>query len=401
MTLRIAYLVNLHPAVSQTFIRREIRALERCGVTVARFAFRGWNIPTLDKADQEEREHTRYVLEGGAPALASALLKQLVTGPARLFSAAALALRMARASDRHAGLHLVYLLEACVLRRWLADLKIDHLHAHYATNSAEVALLVHALGGPRFSFTAHGSDIMDRPAQMALDVKLEGASFVAAVCAFGRNQIFRWVPYALWHKVEVVRCGLERGYGDTSVPPVAPQRGLVCIGRLAKEKGQSVLLQAIAQLKRRGHRVEATLVGDGPFRTELERLIAAEGLQEQIRLTGSLDAAGVERELRSARALVVPSLSEGLPVVIMEAMAQRRPVIAPYLAGIPELVQPGTTGWLYPASDVEALCAAIEQCLAATEAELAAIGEAARARVWAAHDVDVQARKLLALMATP
>jgi colanic acid/amylovoran biosynthesis glycosyltransferase len=401
MTLHVAYLVNLHPAVSQTFIRREIHALERCGARVTRFALRGWESRPVDVEDQQERDRTRYILKEGPAGLALALMGQLVASPARLFAAAALALRLARTSDRHAGLHLVYLLEACVLRRWLADLGVDHLHAHFATNPAEVALLTRALGGPCFSFTAHGSDIMDRPAQMGLDTKLTGASFAAAVCSFGRNQIFRWVPYSLWPKVEVVRCGLQRGYGDASAPPTARQRGIVCVARLAREKGQPLLLQAIARLKSRGLRVEATLVGDGPIRGELERLIAAEGLSEQVRLIGSLDAAGVERELRQARALVVPSLSEGLPVVIMEAMANRRPVIAPYLAGIPELVLPGKTGWLYPASDIDALCAAIEACLAASDGELAAIGEEARRQVWSAHDVDVQARKLLALMSNP
>ena len=401
MTLHVAYLVNLHPAVSQTFIRREIHALERCGAKVTRLALRGWDSQPVEEADKQERDRTRYVLKRGAARLALALLRQLIAGPVRLFTAAVLALRLARTSDRHPALHLVYLLEACVLRRWLADLKVDHLHAHFATNSAEVALLTRTLGGPRFSFTAHGSDIMDRPAQMGLDDKLAGASFVAAVCSFGRNQIFRWVPYPLWRKVEVVRCGLQRGYGDASAPPTSRQRGLVCVGRLARKKGQPLLLQAIVRLKSRGLRVEATLVGDGPIRGELERLIAAEGLGEQVRLTGSLDAAGVERELHQARALVVPSLSEGLPVVIMEAMANRRPVIAPYLAGIPELVLPGKTGWLYPASDVDALCAAIEECLGASDAELAAIGEEARRQVWLAHDVDVQARKLLALMSKP
>ena len=184
-----------------------------------------------------------------------------------------------------------------------------------------------------------------------------------------------------------------------SKPPTARQRGLLCVGRLAREKGQPLLLQAIVRLKARGLRVEATLVGDGPIRAELEQLIAAEGLGDQVRLTGSLDAAGVERELQRARVLVVPSLSEGLPVVIMEAMANRRPVIAPYLAGIPELVLPGKTGWLYPASDADALCDAIEKCLAASDADLASIGEESRRQVWAHHDVDVEAGKLLGLMA--
>lgn len=398
MTFHVAYLVNQYPAVSQTFIKREIMALERCGATVSRFALRGWDSPLVDADDQLEQGRTRYVLKEGAWGLGHALLRQFVANPARLLSALVLAFRLARGSDRHVGLHLAYLAEACVLRCWLADSGVDHVHAHFATNSSEVALLVKTLGGPRFSFTAHGSDIMDRPTQMALDAKLAGARFAAAVCSFGRNQIFRWVPYSMWSKVVVVRCGLQRGYGDNSVPPESRHRGLVCVGRLSKEKGQPLLIQAIGRLKELGLEVPLTLVGDGPMRAELERLILDHGLGDLVRLTGSLDSAGVQHELRQARALVISSLSEGLPVVIMEAMAHRRPVIAPFLAGIPELVLPGRTGWLYPAGDIEALADAIRACMAASGPDLTALGEAASRQVWAAHDVDVQARKLLELM---
>ena len=397
MAFHVAYLVNQYPAVSQTFIKREIHALERQGVTVTRFALRGWDTPLVDAEDRREQQCTRYVLKGGVRSLAWALGRQLVTAPWRLLAATMLMFRLARRSDRHLGLHWAYLAEACVLRRWLADTGVDHLHAHFATNPAEVASLVRALGGPCFSFTAHGSDILDRPAQMGLDHKLAGASFAVAVCSFGRNQIFRWVPGSMWSKVVVVRCGLQRGYGDGAVP-ADTQRGLVCVGRLSKEKGQPLLIQAVSALRRRGLRIELTLVGDGPMRAELERIVDDEALTEQVRFTGSLDAAGVEHELRQARALVMPSLSEGLPVVIMEAMAQRRPVIAPFLAGIPELVLPGKTGWLYPASDVEALAAAIEACLDCSAADLVDMGEEAHRNVWAMHDVDAQARELLALM---
>jgi glycosyltransferase involved in cell wall biosynthesis len=396
--LHVGYLVNIYPAVSQTFIRREILALERCGARVTRFALRGWNDVLPDEDDRIEQAQTIYVLQRGALKLAAEIVLQFFTSPLQLLRAFALALRLARASDRSVAVHLAYLAEACFLRRRATELKLDHLHAHFATNPAAVGLLTRTLGGPPFSFTAHGSDIMDRPAQVGLAEKVGGASFGAAVCSFGRTQIFRWIPTALWDKVKVVRCGLEPGYGAGSTPPKARQRAIVCVGRLAPEKGQLLLIQAICRMKARGIRVEATLVGDGPLRGEIERSIAASNLLDQVRLTGSLDAAGVRRELLAARALVVSSLSEGLPIVIMEAMAHRRPVIAPFLAGIPELVSSERTGWLYPASDVDALCCAIQACLDATEHQLAVMGDEACRQVWLSHDVDVQARNLLELM---
>ena len=396
--LHVAYLVNQYPAVSHTFIKREIQALERRGVRVSRFALRGWQGELVDADDRAERERTRYVLQQGAAVLLLALVRSAFAGPRRFCNAVALTLRMSHGSDRSFAVHMAYLAEACLLNQWLAETSVTHLHAHFATNPAEVASLVRALGGPPYSFTAHGSDIMDRPAQMALAHKVGDAAFVVAVCSFGRNQLFRWTPYNVWAKVAVVRCGLQAGYGNGSVSPGAEHQRLVCIGRLSKEKGQPLLIEAAAQLNAQGVPVEITLVGDGPMRGEVERLIEHHGLSAHVRLTGWLDAQGIECELRQARALVVSSLSEGLPVVIMEAMANRRPVIAPFLSGIPELVVHGETGWLYPASDVLALMDAIKTCMGIAPEALAIIGDRAHHAVWAAHDADVEAAKLLTLM---
>jgi hypothetical protein len=163
MAPRVAYLVNQYPAVSQTFIRREIHALERLGFVVDRMALRGWDAVLVDDSDRAELARTRYVLKLGPTGLALAVLRNAVRRPARLLSALALALSMARGSDRPWPLHLVYFAEACVIRSWLDEAPVAHLHAHFATNPAEVAMLVGALDGPPYSFTAHGSDIMDRP----------------------------------------------------------------------------------------------------------------------------------------------------------------------------------------------------------------------------------------------
>jgi colanic acid/amylovoran biosynthesis glycosyltransferase len=394
MTVHVTYLVNQYPAVSHTFIRREINALERRGLKVHRVALRGWNAKLVDERDVKEQALTRYVLKLGAMGLAGALCREALRSPRRMFCAARLVLRMARQSDRPLVAHLAYLAEACVIRRWTAETGSDHLHAHFATNPAEVAMLARALGGPPYSFTAHGSDIMNRPAQVGLDVTVRDAAFVAAVCSFGRSQIFKWVPHKLWDRVRIVRCGLERGYGEASTAPAASSNRLLCIGRLSKEKGQLLLIEATRLLADAGDAPEVVLVGDGPMRSEVEALIARHGLVGKIRIAGWLDANGIEAELRQARALVVPSLSEGLPVVIMEAMAHRRPVIAPYVAGIPELVTHGANGWLFPASDTAALAAAMKSCLDLDADGLARMGASAHARVWQMHDVDVEARKL-------
>jgi glycosyltransferase involved in cell wall biosynthesis len=321
-----------------------------------------------------------------------ALLTEAIRSPRGMLRALALAWRMGTLSGRRV-VQLAYVAEACVVRRWASEASVEHLHAHFATNSAEVVMLARALGAPPYSFTAHGSDIGDRPAQVGLSLTVAHAAFVATVCSFGRSQVFKWVDPALWTRVHVVGCGLERGYAR-DMPPVSNTGPLLCIGRLSKEKGQLVLLQAVRLLSDAGERVDVVLAGDGPMRSQLQTTIGELRLESQVRLAGALDGPAVEEALRSARALVVPSLSEGLPVVIMEAFAAGRPVIAPFLGGIPELVTHGLNGWLYPAGDAALLAAAMRQALHASETQLRHMGRAARDAVWAAHDVDDAARKL-------
>jgi glycosyltransferase involved in cell wall biosynthesis len=181
------------------------------------------------------------------------------------------------------------------------------------------------------------------------------------------------------------------------VPVVAAAPRLVCVGRLCEQKGQLLLVRACARLAARKVLFELVLAGDGEMRQEIEREVALLGLQRQVRITGWISAARVREEIVSARALVLPSFAEGLPVVLMEAMALRRPVLTTYVAGIPELVRDGVHGWLLPAGDVEALVRALEECLAASDGTLARMGEAGRARVLAAHSIEAEAAKLARL----
>ena len=393
--LKLAYFVNQYPKVSHSFIRREILALERHGCEVLRIALRGWGEPLPDEEDQRERQRTRYVLRRGVRGLLLPLLVMLVRRPVRLLTAFRLALRMSRDSDRPLPYHLIYVIEACRIALWLADAGIEHLHAHFGTNSAEIAMLARALGGPPYSFTVHGPDEFIRP--MGLEEKIHRAAFVVAISDFGRSQLYMRSCYADWPKVRVVHCGLERAFYDGDpVPPVEAPR-LVCVGRLCEAKGQLLLLDAAARLAAGGTPFELVLAGDGPLRGELEALIHRHGLTRQVRITGWIASAEVRREILAARAMVLPSFAEGLPVVIMEAMALRRPVLSTYVAGIPELVRPGENGWLFPAGSIESLAEAMQDCLARPPRELQAMGDAAYARVLSRHAIDVETAKLAAL----
>jgi colanic acid/amylovoran biosynthesis glycosyltransferase len=397
--LRVAYLVNQYPKVSHSFIRREILALERQGVELHRFAVRGWDAETPDRADAQERERTRYLLREGSGALLLPTLRALVRNPRRFFAALALALRLARGADRALPYHLVYLAEACRLGEWLDGARAVHLHAHFGTNAAEVALLAHALGGPPFSFTVHGPEEFDRPVALHLGAKAHAAAFVVAVSSYGRSQLYRWVACADWPRIEVVHCGLDRSF-DAEPPVAVPAVArLVSVGRLCEQKGQLLLLDALQRLVADRVDIELVLAGDGEMRQDIEAKIDSLGLRSRVRITGWIGAEQVRDEMLAARALVLPSFAEGLPVVVMEAMALGRPVITTYVAGIPELVRDGQTGWLVAAGDVAGLAEAMKDCLSSPLARLQAMATAARAIVRERHDVDREAAKLRALFA--
>jgi colanic acid/amylovoran biosynthesis glycosyltransferase len=397
--LKIAYFVNHYPKVSHSFIRREILALERLGVCVQRLALRGWDTPTPDAEDRQERERTQYVLRGGASALLLPTLRALLVSPIRFLAAARLAIKMASASpDRPLPYHLAYLGEACLILRWLRAAGTRHLHAHFGTNSAEIAMLVNALGGLPYSFTVHGPDEFMQ--QMGLAEKIHRSAFVVAISSYGRSQLYLRLPAENWPKVEVVHCGLEKPFYDVPPVPIPTAPRLVCVGRLCEAKGQLLLVEAAAALAARNVAFELVLAGDGPLRGTLEQLIERRDLRRQVRITGWLSSDEVRDEILAARALVLPSFAEGLPVVIMEAMALRRPVLSTYIAGIPELVTPGENGWLVPAGSLEELTAALEACLTTPAEQLQKLGDAGHRSVIANHSVDIEAIKLAKLFMT-
>lgn len=392
--MRIAYFINQYPKVSHSFIRREILALERQGVEVQRIALRGWDAELQDAEDASERGKTRYVLQSGIKGLLTPTWQVLRAQPRRFFQALWLAMRLGLRADRAWPYHLVYLAEACQVLQWLQAGEAKHVHAHFGTNSTEVVMLANVLGGPAYSFTVHGPEEFDKPQFLHIGEKVRRAAFVAAVSSYGRSQLFRWVAHDHWAKVKVVHCGLERSFHDVAPVSVPTAPRLVCVGRLCEQKGQLLLLEAVRILAGQSIAFELVLAGDGELRGQIEALIARHGLQQQVRITGWISSAQVREEILAARALVLPSFAEGLPVVIMEAMALRRPVLTTYVAGIPELVRPGENGWLFPAGAVDELAAAMADCLALPAEVLQRMGEAARQRVLQRHDIDTEAARL-------
>ena len=214
--MRLAYLCNLYPAVSHSFVRREIEAIERAGHEVHRFSHRAPRADLRDDADIREAARVEVILRHGVLSLCLATLGLFLTRPAKALKASATAWRLSGPGLRQKVRHAAYLLEAAWLARRLCDLRIEHLHAHFGTNPAAVALLAHAFGGPPYSFTVHGPDEFDAPVALSLAAKIDGAAFVAAISSYGRSQLMRWSSPDQWSKIKVVRCGLDRDFLDAS-----------------------------------------------------------------------------------------------------------------------------------------------------------------------------------------
>jgi len=394
--MKVAYLVNQYPHVSHSFIRREIAALEQHGVNVERFSVRPTMAKIVDPDDQQEQAKT-HVLLGSKGALIGAFFAVMCTRPGRFFTALRLTWTTGRRSETGVLRHLIYLVEACGLAKHLESCGAQHLHAHFGTNPATVALLAHVLSGIPYSFTVHGPEEFDHPEELSLGLKIQHAAFVVAISEFGRSQLYRWCSFDHWGKIQVVHCGVDAAFLAGGPQPLNETNKLVCVGRLAEQKGQLLLLESLPPLVKEGIPFTMTLAGDGDMRGVIEKRIQELGLQQHVGITGWVSGERVKQELLAARVMVLPSFAEGLPVVIMEALALGRPVVTTYVAGIPELVIEGKTGWLIPAGSVERLTEALRQALRAPLDQLRTMGEAGAKRVALQHDVIREAEHLAAL----
>lgn len=393
--MRIAYLVSQYPAVSHTFIRREVKQLRALGHLVETFSVRRpSDLAKLSPADQSEATGTWYVLPPQPKRLVKAHLRALLRKPARYGSTLKRALGHRAPGVKGLLWSTFHFAESVDLARELERRGTSHLHNHFANSGANVGYLAAHYLGLDWSLTLHGTSEFDYPAGLLLADKLRAANFVACVTHFGRAQAMRLVEPEHWEKFRVVRAGIdppsscesadgERGEPQTNggheaglLDSATPAMRLVCVARLSPEKGHGGLLKAFAMLRAEGMDVELELLGGGPEQARIERLIQDLGLDAAVKLRGQVPEQQVVNAMRSATAVVLSSFMEGLPVVIMEALAVGVPVVAPCVAGIPELVEHGVSGLTFAPGDWDGLAAALRQMLgdAALRARLAAEG---------------------------
>ena len=396
---RLAYLTSLYPAVSHTFIEREISGLRDLGFEVLTASMRRPGPEHLTGPEERAAAASSfYIVETGKrPAAALAALWAALKAPGRLLRTLALAWRTAPPGARGGLKQIFYLAEAMILAHRLHAGDIDHLHAHFADPSANVAMLASALSGRPFSYTLHGPAELYEPEKWQLREKTARAAFVACISHFARSQAMYFSDPAHWRKLKIVHCGVDPDRYMRPAPPARAGLRLIFVGRLTPIKGLRVLIAAFARARAVRSDLHLTLVGDGEDRAHLETL--ARPLGEAVDFAGFLSQDSVAAAVAQADALVLPSFAEGLPVVLMEALAAARPVIATQVAGVGELVEQGVSGLLVPASDEAVLTQAI-LTLAETPPETrAAMGAAGRAKVRAEFDAKVEAARIGALFA--
>lgn len=398
---RLAYVTSTYPAASHTFILREITALEALGFQILPCAIRE---PAPDNliGPEEVAAHARtfYVLKAARrlPTLPLALLAALAR-PGRFLRALALALRTAPPGARGLLKQSFYLAEALILTRHLRARQIAHIHNHFSDHSANVSMLTSALSGIPFSYTLHGPNEFYEAHKWYFAEKTARAEFVACISHFARSQAMYFSDPVHWDKLRIVHCGVVPDRYDQ--PHNAPRDDhagtrLLFVGRLTPVKGVRLLLEALERTHAIRDDITLDIIGDGEDRAHLEALAAPLG--SRVRFLGYRSQAEVAAALAKADILVLPSFAEGLPVVLMEALASATPVICSQLAGVAELVEDGQSGFLIPAGDVATLADRI-LTLAADPERRERMGRHGQAQVRTQFDIRVEAARIGRLFA--
>ncbi|MCL3881774.1 glycosyltransferase [Marivita sp. GX14005] len=393
---KLAYLTGEYPRASDTFIQREVAHLRALGHDVLTCSIRTTGAEHL-VGDEQRREHVRTFKVLAAARNPLSVLKahaRWMRTPRRYLSALRLTWTTSPKGLRGRLYNLIYFVEAGVLAAHLDDEGVTHLHNHIAKASCTVAMLAGALSGIRWSFTIHGPDIFFEPLHWRIDEKAARASFVACISQFCRSQLMCFTDARHWDRFHIVHCGV-----DPERYEPRPRNGMTIlfVGRLAPVKGLPILLEAVARLADSYPDLQLDIIGDGPDRVALEAEVARRGLDERIAFLGYRSQSEVAEALAAADIFALPSFAEGVPVVLMEAMAAGLPVLATRIAGIPELVEDGVSGRLVAPGDENAFVDALKDLLGNAERR-AAYGTAGRAKVLAEFDARREAQWLSTLI---
>ena len=401
--MRIACLVSRYPLLSHTFIMREVLALRRAGTQVDTFTVRrAGDGHLLTEVDREADATTFAIVPPRIGALGGAHLRAFARHPGRYLATLRLALELRGPGARSALWQVFYFGESAVMWDECRRRGITHIHAHHANVASDVALLAASLGGPAWSwsFTMHGSTEFFDVREHRLPQKVERALFVRCVSDHGRSQLMSLVGTEHWEKLHVVHCGVDVAEFTADDHPREPNPApeILTVGRVVPVKGQALLVEALAELASRGIDARLTIVGDGPQLPELRERAQRLGIADRVAFEGAVGQDAVRGYYERADVFALPSFAEGLPVVLIEAMAMGLPVVASRITGIPELVEEGISGRLVVPGRGDQLVDALAALASASDDERRAMGRSGRDRVVAEFDVRDTALELRSLL---
>jgi colanic acid/amylovoran biosynthesis glycosyltransferase len=397
--MRIAYLTGEYPRATDTFIQREVFGLREQGVDVHTFSVRRTGDEHIVGPEQQsERERTFCLLPINPFKLLWIHCKLLLQAPARYGRSLQLTWKTRQHGLKGTLYQLFYFAEAGILAQEIQQRQIQHLHNHIVNPSGTVAMLAAELGDFTFSFTLHGPYEFFEPYRWCLEQKIERASFVSCISHFCRSQAMLFSPMEKWNRLHIIHCGVD----PLVYQPVVHQgigKRLLFVGRLAAAKGLPILFEAMLTLKLTHPDVVLTVVGDGRERPELEEIVARLELSEHVKFVGYQSQEEVKEYLRQSDLFVLPSFAEGVPVVLMEAMAMGVPVVATQIAGISELVEHNISGCLGPPGDIKTLADAIRGLLNNCELRTQ-LGIAGRAKVEREFNIHQEVSRLHHILAS-
>jgi glycosyltransferase involved in cell wall biosynthesis len=415
----LAYLISTYPTLSMTFVLREVLALRELGFRVETASINPPDRPAdeLTQAEADEAKRTYCVKQHGLSGATVAKLQTVFGNFGGYWRGVALAFRLAGLDLRRLYLNLMYFIEALMVGQWMKRQGLRHLHVHLASQAASVGLFVRTVFGFGYSLTVHGPDEFYDAGRQMLAEKIRAADFLCCISSFARSQLMMLSPYEHWSKFVVSPLGVDpetfaprpprgaqEGFETRAAPDgfetrTAPETfEILCVGRLTPAKGQHILIDAVERLTQEGRRVRLRLVGSGPDETSLRGHAARSAAGECVVFVGAIDQDRIRDFYATADAFCLPSFAEGVPVVLMEAMAMEIPCVTTHIAGIPELIRDGVDGLLVPPSDLEALVTALARLM--DDAELREqIGKSGRARVVEHFDLRRSVERLAAIFA--
>ena len=407
-TLRIGYVVARYPAISHTFVLREVLGLRSAGFEVSTFSVKRTDPSEwLSEVDREEAAATWAVRPTTIGTIIREHLATVARHPLAWLGTLVRAVRHAPPGARASLWQVFYFAQAVLLWRECERRGIRHLHAHMANVAADLAWLTAELGrsadpssGWKWTFTMHGSTEFSDVRRHNLGAKVAAAELVICVSDFTRSQLMAVAEPSSWPKLVVVHTGtdLVRYQSEVRRRLVGEPVRILTVGRLHPVKGQSLLIEALARLNEQGQRAVLTLVGDGPLGKDLAALARDLGVGQLVKFPGAIGQDELATYYADADVFCLPSFNEGVPVVLMEAMACALPVVSSRITGIPELVDDGVSGLLVVPGRADVLADALG-ALAADPVLRTRMGEAGRAKIEAEFDAKRSANLVAARLA--